>query len=75
MSTFGDGTFKQYVYEEIKYKMGDMDMKPSEAVQEVLEVCSWILGSVDYDSEAYQQGLRDAKSKFKKELDRLTDDQ
>lgn len=68
MSAFGDGTFKQNIYDEIQWRVKDYDLKPSEAVSELLEICSYMLGSFDYKSEVYQQALKDAKAEILSKL-------
>lgn len=68
MSTFGDGTFKQGVYEEIQWRMKDRNLTPSEAVSEVLEVCQWMMGCFDYNSEVYKKAKEDAKAELIAEL-------
>lgn len=68
MSAFGDGTFKQNIYDEIQWRVKDYNLKPSEAVSELLEICSYMLGNFDYKSEVYEQALKDAKAEILSKL-------
>lgn len=64
MSTFGDGTFKQNIYEEIQYRMQDHGLDFPEAVQQVLDVCGWMLCSNTYKEDIYAQALEQAKAEI-----------
>lgn len=64
MSTFGDGTFKQAVWEEIQWRVESYNLSPSEAISEVMEVVQWMLTVSDFEGEAYQRGKEDAKAEI-----------
>lgn len=64
MSTFGDGTFKQAVLEEIQWRVESYNLSPSEAISEVMEVVQWMLTVSDFEGEAYQRGKEDAKAEI-----------
>lgn len=64
MSTFGDGTFKQGVYEEIQWRMESHNLKASEAISEVMEIVGWMLTTSDFEGEAYERGKEDAKAEI-----------
>lgn len=68
MSTFGDGSFKQDVYEQIGYSLVNHDLKPSEAVAEVLEVLQYILNGFDYESEVYKKAKEDARKELLEQI-------
>lgn len=55
MSTFGDGTFKQAVWEEIRWRIDDQQVNCVEAVQQILEVCSYMLTSNEYQDDLREQ--------------------
>lgn len=63
MSAFGDDTFKQAVYEEIMWRMKDKGMYTHHAVQEVMEICAYMLASIEYD-EIYAKAREDAKAEI-----------
>jgi hypothetical protein len=62
MSTFGDGTFRQDVYEQIQYYVDSHSLKPSEAISELMEIVQWMLIISDIEGEAYERGKEDAKA-------------
>lgn len=64
MSTFGDGTFKQNIYEEIQWRVEDANLKPSEAIAELMEIVQWMLTISDFEGEAYERGKEDAKAEI-----------
>ena len=64
MSTFGDGTFKQGVYEEIQWRMESYNLKASEAISEVMEIVGWMLTTSDFEGEAYERGKEDSKAEI-----------
>lgn len=64
MSTFGNGTFKQAVWEEIQWRVESYNLSPSEAISEVMEVVQWMLTVSDFEGEAYQRGKEDAKAEI-----------
>lgn len=64
MSTFGDGTFKQCVYEEIQWRIESHNLKPSEAIAELMEIARWMLTIIDFEGEAYERGKEDAKAEI-----------
>ena len=64
MSTFGDGTFKQGVYEEIQWRVESHNLKSSEAIAELMEIIQWMLTISDFESEAYERGKEDAKAEI-----------
>lgn len=55
MSTFGDGTFKQAIWEEIRWRIDDQQVNSVEAVQQILEVCSYMLCSNEYQDDLREQ--------------------
>lgn len=63
MSTFGDNTFKQAVYEEIQWRMKDGGMYTHHAVQEIMEICSYMLAAIEY-GEIYEKAYEDAKAEI-----------
>lgn len=64
MSTFGDGTFKQGVYEEIQWRVESHNLKPSEAIAELMEIVQWMLTISDFEGESYERGKEDAKAEI-----------
>jgi len=64
MSTFGDGTFKQGVYEEIQWHVESHNLKPSEAISELMEIVQWMLTISDFEGEAYERGKEAAKAEI-----------
>lgn len=64
MSTFGDGTFKQGVWEEIQWRVESYNLSPSEVISEVMEIVQWMLTTSDFEGEAYQRGKEDAKAEI-----------
>lgn len=64
MSTFGDGTFKQGVYDEIQWRVESHNLKASEAIAEVMEIVGWMLTTSNFEGEAYERGKEDAKAEI-----------
>lgn len=64
MSTFGDDTFKQGVYEEIQWRVESHNLKPSEAISELMEIVQWMLTISDFEGEAYERGREAAKAEI-----------
>jgi len=67
MSTFGDGTFKQGVYEEIQWRMKDANLYTGVAVQEVLEIASYMLAGIGHD-ELHEQIREQVKTELLEKL-------
>ncbi len=55
MSTFGNGTFKQAIWEEIRWRIDDQQVSSVEAVQQILDVCSYMLCSNEYQDDLREQ--------------------
>lgn len=55
MSTFGNGTFKQAIWEEIRWRIDDQQVSYVEAVQQILDVCSYMLCSNEYQDDLREQ--------------------
>lgn len=64
MSTFGDGTFKQEVYEEILWRVESHNLKSTEAVGHLMEIVQWMITTCDFEGEAYERGKEDAKAEI-----------
>ena len=48
MSTFGDGTFKQEIYDEILYRInGEQPKTKTEAIQDLLDIVQWLMYHVE----------------------------
>lgn len=47
MSTFGDGTFKQEIYDEILYKMTSYEKTKVETIQDLLDIVQWLMYDVE----------------------------
>lgn len=48
MSTFGDGTFKQEIYDEILYRInGEKPKTKTEVIQDLLDIVQWMMYDVE----------------------------
>ena len=64
MSTFGDNTFKQRAYEEIKWQMEVYQLSSVDAVQEILEICSYMLLDTTCDQTLREQIREDVRQEI-----------
>lgn len=64
MSTFGDGSFKQDIFEQLVYYVEQHGLEPQEAVSEVLEILQYTLNSFDYSSQVYKKAKEDARKEL-----------
>lgn len=64
MSTFGDGSFKQDVWEQVQYYAEAHNLKASEAISALVDIVGWMLTTSDFEGEAYERGKEDAKAEI-----------
>ena len=64
MSRFGDGTFKQDIWEQVQEYAETHNLKSSEAVSALVDIVGWMLTTSDFEGEAYERGKEDAKAEI-----------